>query len=119
MNTGLDVGLPQDRAVMEERFGFLGTGQQAVMIRNRVYLLHEILEKIGLAYEDVKPIDAFDMGDGRFAIRYFDFEERLIVVYEFEDNFKYLQHIKSHIAEWMGEEEYWNFGWGVWCPWTL
>src|SRR4030067_3252671 len=104
MNNVRDVSLPQDRSVVEERFGFLGTGQQAVMIRNRVYLLHEILEKMGLAYEDVKPIDAFDLGDNRYAIRYFDFEERLIIVYEFDDAFNYFQHIKSHLADGMCAE---------------
>lgn len=79
----------RDRMAIEEKFGLLGSGQQAILVNHHVYLLHEILDRLALGYEDIKPIDAFDLGDNHYAIRYFDFEERLIIVYEFDSSFNF------------------------------
>lgn len=107
-----------DRAWMEKRYGELGTGRLDLTINGRLYDLYALLEVLGLAFEDIKPIDAHVMRENLYAVRYFDPEERSIVAYEFDADFRRVGEVIVHIAEWMGDE-YFDFNWGAWCPWTL
>ncbi len=107
-----------DRARMEKRFGQLGDGLVDLTINGRVYDLYALLEALGLAFEDIRPIDAHVMGENLYAVRYFDSEDRSIVAYEFDADFRRVSETIVHIAEWMGDE-YYEFNWGAWCPWTL
>lgn len=114
-----ELGLPTpDRALMEKRYGALGTGQFDLTINDQVYDLYSLLEILGLAFEDIKPIDAQVMGENLYAVRYFDPEERSIVAYEFDGEFRRVSETIVHIAEWMGDA-YFEFNWGAWCPWSL
>jgi hypothetical protein len=107
-----------NRDAMEKRYGQLGEGRFDLTINGRMYDLYALLEVLGQAFEDIKPIDAHVMAENRFAIRYFDSEERSIVAYEFDAEFRRLEETVVHIEEWMGDE-YYDFNWGAWCPWTL
>ena len=104
------------RIEMEERYGPLGRGASELTIRGRRYDLYELLKALGEDFDDIRPIDAKELEpDARFALRVFDLEERMVVVYEFDANFRFLKEDRVHIAEWMGDE-YYEFNWGVWCP---
>lgn len=106
----------QDRKSMEERFGEIGTGLVELTIREKRYDLYQLLRMVGMDHADIRPIDAHRLdGAERFAIRYFDVEERSIVAYEFGPDFEYLGEHAAHIDEWMGEE-YYNFPWAIFCP---
>lgn len=109
----------QERKRMEERFGEIGTGLTDLTIQGRRYDLYQLLRMVGMDYDDIRPIDAqaFPGGD-RFAIRFFDLEERVIVAYEFAADFRYLGEQRVHIDEWMGEE-YYDFPWAIHCPESL
>lgn len=107
-----------NRDWMEKRYGQLGNGRIDLTINGEVYDLYALLEVLGLAFEDIRPIDAQVMGENLFAIRYFDSEERSIVAYEFDANFRRVTETIVHIEEWMGDD-YYEFNWGAWCPWTL
>jgi len=107
-----------NRDRMEKRYGALGDGRIDLTINGQVYDLYALLKVLGLAFEDIRPIDAHVLGENLFAIRYFDSEERSIVGYEFDADFRRTAEIIVHIQEWMGEE-YFDFNWGAWCPWTL
>ncbi len=103
----------RDRKRMEDRFGELGSSLSELTIRGNRYDLRQLLGKIGLDHDDLRPIDAQCLGDqDRFAIRCFDVEERVVVVYEFNAEFEYLGECAAHIDEWLGEEYYRS-------PWTL
>ena len=105
-----------ERKRMEERFGEIGTGLADLTIQGVRYDLYQLLRMVGMDYEDIRPIDAHYVdGAGRFAIRYFDLEERVIVAFEFDATFGYLGEQRVHIDEWMGEE-YYNFPWAIHCP---
>jgi len=108
----------RDRDKMEKRYGQLGDGRVDLSISGHVYDLYALLEVLGLAFEDIRPIDAHVLGENLFAIRYFDSEERSIVAYEFDSDFRRIGETIVHIQEWMGDE-YYDFNWGTWCPWTL
>jgi hypothetical protein len=107
-----------DRAWMEMRYGELGAGRIELTINGHLYDLYALLEVLGLAFEDIKPIDAHVMGENLYAIRYFDSEDRTIVAYEFESTFRRVSETIVHIHEWMGDE-YFDFNWGAWCPWSI
>ncbi|MBI1999805.1 MAG: hypothetical protein HYT85_02010 [candidate division NC10 bacterium] len=107
-----------NRDWMEKRYGLLGDGRPDLTIKGEVYDLYALLEVLGLAFEDIRPIDAHVMGEGLFALRYFDSEERSIVAYEFDADFHRASETIVHIEEWMGDD-YYEFNWGAWCPWSL
>jgi hypothetical protein len=107
-----------NRDQMEKRYGQLGDGRIDLTISGRLYDLYALLGVLGLAFEDIRPIDAHVLGENLFAIRYFDSEERSIVAYEFDSDFRRIRETIVHIQEWMGDD-YFDFNWGAWCPWTL
>jgi hypothetical protein len=107
-----------DRAWMEKRYGRLGEGRLDLTINGEVHDLYAVMEILGLGFEDIRPIDAHVMGENLFAVRYFDSEDRSIVAYEFDSGFRRVREVNVHIQEWMGDE-YYNFNWGAWCPWTV
>ena len=108
----------RDRAWMEKRYGALGSGRFDLTINDQVYDLYALLKILGLAFEDIKPIDAHVMGENLYAVRYFDPEDRNIVAYEFDGGFRRVSETVVHIAEWMGDA-YFEFNWGAWCPWSI
>ena len=104
------------RIQMEQRYGLLGAGATELNVQGRRYDLYELLHALGEDFDDIRPIDAMELEPGtRFALRVFDLEERMVVVFEFDANFRYLREDRVHIAEWMGDE-YYTFNWGTWCP---
>lgn len=106
----------QERKRMEERFGEIGHGLTELTIQGTRYDLYQLLRVVGMDHADIRPIDAHYVdGAGRFVIRYFDFEERVIVAWEFDAEFGYLGEQRAHIDEWMGED-YYNFPWAIFCP---
>lgn len=110
------MGPGQDRKRLEERFGEIGTGLTELTIQEKRYDLYQLLRMVGMDHAEIRPIDAHYLdGSDRFAIRYFDVEERYITAYEFDSQFKYLGEQGAHIDEWMGDD-YYNFPWAIYCP---
>ena len=104
------------RIQMEERYGPLGAGSSELTIKGRAYDLYELLKAIGEDFDDIRPIDAKELEpETRFALRVFDLEERMVVAFEFDADFRYLAENRVHIEEWMGDD-YYEFNWGIWCP---
>jgi hypothetical protein len=108
-----------DKATIEKRYGELGTGSVELTINGKLYDLYQILQILGHMFEDIRPIDACSLTENTYAIRYGDLEDRHIVTLEFDQGFQCLAEHRTHLAEWMGEDEYQAFGWGAWCPSTI
>ena len=62
------------------------------------------MERLGLAADGCRSIDARQLEADRFVIRFLDAEEQRIVAYEFDHGFRYLAETRVHVAEWIGEE---------------
>jgi len=92
------------REIFEARFGGLGTGAGRLTVGEHVFTLAELMERLGLAAEGCRCIDARQLEADRFVIRFLDAEERRIVAYEFDRGFRYLAETRVHVAEWIGEE---------------
>lgn len=91
------------REAFEARFGGLGTGFRRLTVADHAFTLPELMERLGLAAEDCRTIDARPLGTDRFVIRFLDCEEQRIVAYEFDGSFGYLAETRVHVAEWIGD----------------
>ncbi len=106
------------RSAFETRYGRLGSGASQVCVAGASLDLIEVMHRLGLDFDGNRVIDAPDVGPGRYAVRYFDGEERRIVCYEFAANLSFVEEHRVHIAEWLGDA-YWQTTWEVNCPINL
>ncbi len=58
------------RRAIEERYGKIGTGAKLLFLGGLPMGLAQISRKLMLSYEDLIPIDAGTLSDGRYWIRY-------------------------------------------------
>lgn len=106
------------RSVFETRYGPLGTGASQVRVGEATLELTEVMHRLGLDFDGNRVIDAPDVGPGRYAVRYFDGEDRRIVCYVFGPDLRFIEEHRVHIAEWLGDA-YWQTTWDVNCPISL
>ena len=94
----------QDKETIERQFGELWTGPESIEIGDRIFTLFEIRRAFGLDDSEVIGIDLQALPDGRYAYRYYDGDDRRIVVFVFDADLDILEEHRAHIAEWLGEE---------------
>lgn len=91
------------REEFERRYGTLFSGARSLVIEGVPWKLDDVMERTGFGFDGVKVIDAPPADDGRYAIRFYDGEERRIVCLELDARLNYLEEYRVHIAEWLGE----------------
>ncbi len=96
------------RSLIEERFGPLGAGTQQVSIGGEKLGIDEVLHRMGLDFDDAKPIDLVVVAENRYAVRYYDNQDQRIVAHEFDAQMHFLGETRAHIAEWIGENAYFS-----------
>ena len=106
------------RALIESRYGPLWSGRQDVTVDGADYDIPALLCRMGLNFEDSRAIDVLEVSVGRYVIRYYDGEDQRVVAHEFDASFRFLSEIRGHIAEWIGEDGYFDSfrGAAVRCP---
>lgn len=109
------TGVVNLREEFERRYGPLWTGASSLSIGGVTYELEEVMHRIGFGFEGLKIVDAPAVEAGRYAIRFFDGEERRIVCLEFGADLNLLEEHRVHIAEWLGDA-YFETEWQVNCP---
>jgi len=92
------------REAFEARFGVLGAGSRLLTVGDRTFTLTDLMERLGLAAEGCRSIDARELGGDRFVIRFLDSEEQRVVAYEFDRRFRYLTETRVHVAEWLEDD---------------
>ena len=110
---GIFVASPREE--FEQRYGQLWSGASSLSIEGVTYELEEVMHRIGFGFEGLRLIDAPRVEAGRYAIRFFDGEERRIVCLEFGADLNLLEEHRVHIAEWLGDA-YFETEWQVNCP---
>jgi hypothetical protein len=93
------------RALIEARFGPLGSGLHRISIQGTEYDVQALLSQIGLDFDDAKPIDIVQFPD-RNVVRYLDAQDQRVVALEFDSEFRCLGETRAHIAEWEGDQAY-------------
>lgn len=98
--------LSRGRALIESRFGPLGSGQQTLSIGGEALGIDDLLHRLGLDFDDAKPIDLVTVTADRFAIRYYDGQDQRVVAHEFDGRLQFVEETRAHVAEWIGEDAY-------------
>ncbi len=96
------------RALIESRYGPLGSGGQSLTIHAVEYALVDLMSQMGLNFDDSRAIDVLTLPEGHFVIRYYDAQDQRVVAQEFDANFRLLRETRAHSAEWLGEEAYFS-----------
>ena len=94
---------------IENDFGPLWSGVDSVTVGDRVFTAVELKRALDLMAADVVGIDLHPMKEGRFAFRFYDGDDRCIVVFEMDAELNIVRELRAHIAEWL-EEEYYKSG---------
>lgn len=103
------MGELRGRALIESRFGRLFSGGQSLVINGEEYEMSALLLRMGLNFEDSRSIDVQTVSDGHYVVRYYDGEDQRVVAHEFDTNFRFLRETRAHIAEWIGDEAYFEW----------
>ncbi len=93
---------------MDARYGPLGKGLDRIVIHDAEYDLDALFFRMDLALEDIKKIDVVRLAAGHYAVRYYDGQDQRIVAHEFDDDFRFLGEYRAHIADWIGEDAYFD-----------
>jgi hypothetical protein len=96
------------RALIESRFGKICPSAQVLNINGAEYDMETALARMDLLLEDAKPLDMGPAPDGHFFVRYYDGMDQRIVAYEFDASFNFVAEYRGHIAEWIGEDAYYD-----------
>ncbi len=103
------------REEFERRYGPLWSGASSLSIEGVTHQLHDVMHRLGFGFEGLKIIDAPRVEVGRYAIRFYDGEERRIVCLEFGPDLVLLGEQRVHVAEWLGAS-YFETEFQVNCP---
>ena len=93
----------RDKEIIEERFGPLWSGRQEVSLGGRTRTISELKRSFDLVADDVVAIDLVGLPEGNCAFRYYDGEDRRVVVFVLDGEGEILEEHRAHIAEWLGD----------------
>jgi hypothetical protein len=93
-------------ALIESRYGPLGSGGQTLTIRNVVYSIDDLLVRMGLNFDDSRAIDALALSGERYVFRYLDGQDQRVVALEFDADFRCLTEVRAAFPQSSGGEEY-------------
>ena len=96
----------EDKELIETRFGPLWSGKTEIAFRGGVRTFRDVRRALDLAGEDVMSIDLHELPDGNFAYRYYDGDDRRVVVLVCDAEGGILEEHRAHIAEWLGDLYY-------------
>jgi hypothetical protein len=99
------VAEPTGPAAIESRYGPLGSGLESLTINDIVYSVSELLIRMSLNFDDSRAIDALELPDGRYVLRYYDGQDQRVVALEFDADFRCLGEVRARFPE-TGEDSY-------------
>ena len=102
---GIRVSI-EDKELIETRFGPLWSGKAEIAFLDGVRTLRDVKRALDLTGEDVMAIDLLEMPGGTFAFRYYDGDDRRVVVLVCDADGGILEEFRAHIAEWLGDLYY-------------
>jgi hypothetical protein len=97
------------RGLIESRFGKLGSGQASIVLKDAEYDLETLLTRMDLKLEDSWPIDVVTVAENTYCVRYYDGQDQRIVAHEFDGEFCFIRETRGHIAEWVGDADYYKW----------
>ena len=89
----------EDKERIETRFGPLWSGKTEVAFRGGVRSFRDVKHALDMTGEDLLAIDLHELPGGTFAFRYYDGDDRRIVVLVCDADGGILEEYRAHIAE--------------------
>ncbi len=96
----------KEKEIIESEFGPLWSGADAVTVGDKIFTAIELKRALDLWASDVIGIDLKVLPDERFAFRFYDGDDRCIVVFVLDTKLNILRELRAHIAEWLEDEYY-------------
>lgn len=93
----------RDKDIIEERFGPLWSGRQELSLGGRTRTISEVKRAFDLVADDVVAIDLVGMPEGKGAFRYYDGEDRRVVVFVLDAEWEIVEEYRAHIGDWLGD----------------
>ena len=98
-----------EKMLIEKEFGPLWSGVETISVGDRIFTAMELKKAFDLWATDVVVIDLHVLPEELFAFRFYDGDDRCIVVFVFDKELNILRELRAHIAEWL-EDEYYKSG---------
>lgn len=98
-----------EKALIEEEFGPLWSGEDTITVGDRIFTKEGLKRALDLYAADVVGIDLKSLPEGHFAFRFYDGDDRRVVVFVLDRELNILRELRAHIAEWL-EDEYYESG---------
>jgi hypothetical protein len=98
-----------EKMLIEKDFGPLWSGVDSISVGDRIFTAMELKKAFDLWATDVVVIDLHVLQEDRYAFRFYDGDDRCIVVFVFDKELNILRELRAHIAEWL-EDEYYESG---------
>jgi hypothetical protein len=98
-----------EKILIEREFGPLWSGAKSILVGDKVFTVMELKRAFDLWADDIVGIDLHALADGRYAFRFYDGDDRCVVVFVFDEKLNITRELRAHIAEWL-EEEYYSSG---------
>ncbi|MBP2676125.1 MAG: hypothetical protein H6Q84_2965 [Deltaproteobacteria bacterium] len=96
----------RDKELIVGRFGPLWSGRDEISVGGRTRTLMEVKRTFDLDADDIVAIDLHALPEGGFAFRFYDGDDRRIVVYVIDADGEIREEHRAHIAEWLGGSYY-------------
>jgi hypothetical protein len=91
---------------IEKEFGPLWSGVDSISVGDRIFTARELKKAFDLWAADVVVIDLHVLPEDLCAFRFYDGDDRCVVVFVFDRELNILRELRAHIAEWLREEYY-------------
>jgi len=98
-----------EKEIIEAEFGPLWSGSDAVTVGDKIFTAIELKRALDLWASDVIGIDLTVLPKDRLAFRFYDGDDRCIVVFVLDAELNIIRELRAHIAEWL-EDEYYESG---------
>ncbi|NIO15453.1 MAG: hypothetical protein GTN70_00345 [Deltaproteobacteria bacterium] len=108
----------RDKELIESNYGALWSGSQEITVMGKALGIRDVLRAIDLDAGDIVPIDVVKLGEDRFALRYFDGDDRCVVALEMDRRYRITSEHRAHVAEWL-EDTYHGIGREAISPYEL
>jgi hypothetical protein len=103
------------RREIEERYGKIGDGKKILFVAGVPMALPTLSRRLALQYSDLVPIDAGELPDGTYWLRFYDNEQRKVMVVEFSREYDFTGERGADIMDWLGDD-YFRIRWRAFCP---
>ncbi|NIS74937.1 MAG: hypothetical protein GTO08_06595 [Deltaproteobacteria bacterium] len=108
----------KDKELIESKYGRLWSGSDTITVGGKLLGQKDVLKAIDLPAGDIVTIDMVEVEKDRFALRYYDGDDRCVVALEMDAAFRVLEEHRAHVAEWL-EDTYHGIGREAISPYEL